>query len=112
MVRTCWKVAAAVAGLALVVGCMNLSEHRLLSRLRGRNPAATPCCLETPLCDGMLLGDVGPILTTPGPAVMETPLGPPSPVPPAPSPPGQRLVPQPQPQPGAQPVPFNPNQPR
>jgi hypothetical protein len=109
MVRRRWKVAAWTASLSLVVGCMNLSEHRWFERFRNRN--ATPCCTEAPSCcdGGLMIGDAGPLLTPPpgGPAVMETPLGTPTPVQP---PPGQRLVPQPQP--AAQPVPFNPNPPR
>jgi hypothetical protein len=110
MFRTRLRLAAAAAGLALTVGCMNLGDGRLMSRIRCRNATAMPCCTEAPpCCDGMLMGDMGPYLVAPGgPAVMETPLGAPAPLtqPPA----GQRLVPQPQPQ--AQPTPFNPNAPR
>jgi hypothetical protein len=114
MVRRRWKLIAGAAGLTLVVGCMNLSEHRWFERFRSRDACATPCCLEAaPCCNGdLMMGDGGPLLTQPGPGVMETPLGAPAPIPvPQGGPPtnGQRLVPQPQPT--LQPVPFNPNQP-
>lgn len=118
MARSHWKLAAASASVALVVGCANLAEHPLRDRLRCRSsrPCATPCCNSgTTIYDGAVyMGDMGPILTTPGPAVMETPLGAPAPLAPNVAPPanGQRLVPQPQPQTPVQPTPFNPNPPR
>src|SRR5262245_1885374 len=97
--------AVVAAGLGLICGCSNLTNHSWFSRTR----AAPVCdaCEAAPLAvgGGPILDSGGPVMVAPeGPAgPLPTPLPPDATVPPFATPP--RLVPQPQ----AQPVPAVPS---
>jgi hypothetical protein len=108
MVRARWTTCTVAAGLGLICGCMNLAAYPWFGWLGCcRSPGCGTCeVVATPLCEGPVLGEGGPVLVAPEPPVpaVPPPLTPETRMPPlAPTP---RLTPQPQPQ--SQPLPYTP----
>jgi hypothetical protein len=107
MVRARRAGLALAAGLMLVTGCTSLSQHSLLSRLRGNRGTVVDCGeVEAggPCCSGPMLDGGGPALMGPGDLS-------PIPAPQGTAPflaPAPRLVPQPQGAGQSQPMPYIP----
>jgi hypothetical protein len=85
MYRLRYAILLGAAGIGLVCGCMSLSQHPLLSRLRGCKEA--DCCDVGALPDGEL-----PVAENGGPVIV--PPGGPAPAPQVAPPPRLEPVPQ------------------